>query len=85
MLLRIFIGLILVIAGFLIVWKTRKILEFVGTSTWAETKIGPGGTNLMYKFIGICIIFMGFMWATDLWGAFLEATLGSLLFPSRTQ
>lgn len=75
---NIFIGALLAIAGFLIVWKTRKLIEAFGYSTWAETKLGGGGTMLLYKSIGILIIFIGFMWATNLWTAFLDATLGSL-------
>ena len=76
---NIVIGLLLVVIGFLIVWKTRKLIEFFGTSSWADAKLGGGGTNLLYKFIGIVIIFIGFMWATNLWTSFLEATLGSFL------
>lgn len=76
---NILIGLALVAIGFVIVWKTRKIVDIFGTSDWADTKLGGGGTMLMYKFIGIIIIFVGFMWATNLWNAFLNATLGSIL------
>ena len=79
---RILIGLILVVVGFVIVWKTRKFIEFFGPIAWADAKLGGGGTSLMYKTIGIIIIFVGFMWATNLWGAFLEATLGGL-FPKQ--
>jgi hypothetical protein len=81
MLSRILIGLVLVAIGFLFVWKTRKIIETFGTSDWAETKIGGGGTSLLYKGIGLLVIFIGFMWATDLWNAFLEATLGPIFGP----
>lgn len=75
---NIIIGILLVAAGFLIVWKTRKLIEVFGYNTWAETKLGGGGTMLLYKSIGIIIVFIGFMWATNLWNAFLNATLGSL-------
>ena len=78
MLSRILIGLVLVAVGFLIVWKTRSFIEAFGTSAWAETKLGGGGTSLMYKGIGILVIFIGFMWATNLWSKFLNATLGSI-------
>lgn len=56
-------------------------IEFFGTNAWAETKLGGGGTSLLYKAIGILVIFAGFMWATNLWNAFLEATLGSVFGP----
>jgi hypothetical protein len=77
---NILIGLILVVIGFVIVWKTRNFMDFFGPIAWAEAKLGGGGTSLMYKFIGIVFIFIGFMWATNLWNAFLSATIGGL-FP----
>ncbi len=83
MFVRILIGLILAVVGFVIVWKTRKFIEFFGASAWAETKLGGGGTAMLYKAIGIVLIFAGFMWATNLWSAFLEATLGGIFFPTR--
>jgi hypothetical protein len=80
MITRILIGLALVAAGFIIVWKTRRFIETFGSIPWADAKLGGGGTSLMYKFIGIVLILLGFLWATNLWTAFLEATLGSI-FP----
>ena len=80
MILNIFIGLVLVVIGFVLVWKTRKFIDFFGSIAWADAHLGGGGTSLMYKTIGIVVIFIGFMWATNLWSAFLEATLGNL-FP----
>jgi|YNPBryBLVA2012_1023415.scaffolds.fasta_scaffold17156_2 hypothetical protein len=81
MLTRIFIGIVLVAIGFIIVWKTRKFIETFGPIAWADAKLGGGGTSLMYKTIGLLLIFVGFMYATDLWNAFLNATLGAALFP----
>jgi len=81
MLTRILIGIVLVAIGFVIVWKTRKFIETFGSIAWADAKLGGGGTSIMYKTIGIVLIFVGFMYATNLWTAFLEATLGAALFP----
>lgn len=81
MITRILIGTVLVIIGFIIVWKTRKFIETFGSIAWADAKLGGGGTSIMYKTIGIILIFVGFMYATNLWNAFLEATLGAALFP----
>lgn len=80
---RIIIGLILVAVGFVLVWKTRKFIEFFGPIAWADAKLGGGGTSLMYKTIGIILIFIGFVVATNMWNALLEATLGSL-FPKQS-
>ena len=83
MITRILIGLVLIVIGFVFVWKTRKFIEWFGSIPWADAKLGGGGTALMYKFIGIIFILLGFLWATNLWNAFLESTLGSI-FPKQT-
>jgi hypothetical protein len=77
---RILIGLLIAGVGTYFVLRTQTILGFFGPVAWAEAKLGGGGTRLFYKLIGLVLIFTGFMVATNLWGAFLEATLGSL-FP----
>jgi hypothetical protein len=79
MITRILVGLLLVAIGFVFVWKTSKFIETFGSIDWADQKLGGGGTYLVYKTLGIIIIFVGFLWATNLWQAFLEATLGSIL------
>ncbi len=80
---RIIIGSILVALGIAMVIKTGKFRDFFGNVPFAEKYLGGGGTNLFYKFLGITIILVGFLWATNLWSAFLQATLGSL-FPAPT-
>ena len=80
---RILVGLILVAVGFVFVWKTRKFIETFGSIPWADAKLGGGGTNTMYKFIGIVLIFVGLIYATNMWDAFLNATLGAVFFPNR--
>ena len=75
--LRILVGLVLVAIGAFLVIKTHTFMEFFGTSDWAERNLGS--SSLLYKLIGIGVCFIGFMVATNLWTAFLNATLGSLL------
>lgn len=74
---RIFIGLGIAGIGVFMVIKTRIILDFFGTWDWAEAKLS-GGSNLFYKLIGIVAIFLGFLYATNLWNAFLTAVFGGL-------
>lgn len=76
---RFFIGFLLVVVGFLMVWKTEAIVGFAGYSDWAERNLGTeGGTRLMYKLIGIGCIFLGMMAITGLYEGFMEATVGAL-------
>ena len=79
MILRILIGLALAGIGFVFVWKTRAFIDMFGSIDWADQHLGGGGTSLAYKFIGIVLIFIGFLSATNLWNAFLQATIGSIL------
>lgn len=79
---RVLIGLGIAGIGVFMVIKTRMILDFFGTWDWAEAKLN-GGSNLFYKLIGIVAIFLGFLYATNLWNAFLAATLGSLVGGNR--
>ncbi len=76
---RILIGLILVVVGALMVIKTNKFQDFFGEMAWSYKYLGAGGTRIMYKFIGLLMCFIGFMVITNLWNAFLNATLGSWL------
>lgn len=77
--LRILIGGVVAAAGVYFVLKTENVLGFFGSVDWAERKLGSGGTRLFYKLLGVVFAFIGFMVMTNLWGAFLEWTLGSIL------
>ncbi|MFH1078361.1 MAG: hypothetical protein V1745_03755 [Patescibacteria group bacterium] len=80
--LRIVIGLAIAAVGTFMVLKTRFFLDFFGPVAWADAKLGS--SNLFYKLIGIVIALVGFLVATNLWNAFLQATLGSLFGFGRT-
>ena len=81
--LRILIGAVLTAIGAFMVIRTQNMVEWFGSVDWAEAKLGGGGTRLFYKLLGILVCFVGFMVMTNLWNAFLEATLGSI-FPAST-
>jgi len=66
MLLRILIGSAASVVGFIIVWKPRFFLDFLGEQPWAEKIFGPGNTILAYKVIGILTIIVGFLIITNL-------------------
>ncbi len=79
LLIRILVGLALAAVGFFFVWKTEDVLGFFGSIDWADQHLGGGGSRLMYKLIGIAVILVGFVVATNMWNAFLEATIGSIV------
>ncbi len=71
--------------GTLVVIKSEWFLENFGTIQWAEDKLGTsGGTRLFYKLIGIVIILVGIMAATNMLGGFLLGTVGRLFLPPTT-
>lgn len=60
-------GLLMTLLGILFVVKTEWILDFVGYSVWAESKIGMfGGTRLLIKVIGLIAIVVGFFFMAGL-------------------
>lgn len=72
LIIKIIIGLIIVLIGFLLVWKSEWFLYNIGRIEWAEQKLG-GGTRLFYKLIGIAIIIIGFLIMTNLYQGILNA------------
>lgn len=81
---RILIGLVVVVCGLFLTFKSEAILDFLGPIDLAEEKLGAGGTRLFYKLFGAFVVIVGFLVMTNLWNAFLGATLGSLI-PTRTR
>lgn len=76
---RIIIGSIVSLIGFFVVWKTQWLVGMVGKSEWAEWNMGSfGGSNMLYKLIGIIILFVGFMFITNLHAEFFNWILSPL-------
>ncbi|MFH0952227.1 MAG: hypothetical protein V1838_03490 [Patescibacteria group bacterium] len=56
------ISIITVVIGFLIVWKSNWLVNNVGSIPWADEHMGSeGGSNLLYKLIGLLIILVTFI------------------------
>lgn len=64
--LRIPLGLIIMVAGFLIIWKTETVFTWVGRIPFAEAKFGSGGTRTFIKIIGLIVAFIGIFVATNI-------------------
>ena len=71
------IGLLAIFIGVLMIIKTEWFLRSFGTSAWAEQHLGTsGGTRLMYKLIGIIIIFLSMSAMTGILGTFVLSVFG---------
>lgn len=62
---RIPLGLIVMVIGFYMVYKTEKFLEWFGAIPFAEDKFGPGGSRFFYKLLGTGTVFIGIFIATN--------------------
>ena len=73
---RFFIGLIIIICGFCLVWQANWIVTTFGHIPWAEKHLGSeGGSRLMIKLIGILVIFIAMLYIFGfiegvIWGIF---------------
>jgi hypothetical protein len=71
---RILLGIVVMIWGFHMVWKTVFYFDIVGRIPFAENKFGHGGTDTFLKLFGIGMSFLGIFIITniisDILGAF---------------
>jgi len=73
-------GIIFIIVGFTMIWKTQGWFSFFGRVAWAEKHLGTeGGSRLFYKLIGILVIFFGLLLVTGLYNDFMSNTAGTLV------
>ncbi len=77
---RIVWGLLIVIAGALMVIYGEKIYEAFGAVPFAEKYLGTeGGSRLFYKLLGVLAVIIGFMIMTNMLGAILLSIFGRIL------
>ena len=70
------VAIIFVALGIILVLKTEWFMSFLGKNAWAEDKIGPGGTRLFYKLIGIGLIFFAFLITSGIFYRVLDFVFG---------
>lgn len=76
---RYFVGIVATLIGVGMILKTEWLIENFGTSAWAEEKMGTsGGSRMLYKLIGLGLIFVGFMLITNMFQSFLMGTIGRI-------
>lgn len=73
-----FFGILVIAAGVFMVIKTEWFLENFGHSSWAEEKLGGGGTRLMYKIIGLVLIIGSLLAVTGALGEIMLSVFGRL-------
>jgi len=66
MFVRILIGLIVIVVGFLMVYRPRYFLDFLGNQAWVEKIFSVNDQELAYKIIGLVVIFVGILISTNL-------------------
>ncbi len=77
---NIFVGLLIAVAGFMIVAKTEWLLRNFGRIAFFDRYLGSsGGSRLGYKIIGLVAIFIGILTATNLISSFVLWVLSPLL------
>jgi hypothetical protein len=71
-------GLLLIVAGVLIVKYTFQLANMTGRLDWVESKLGSGSTYFVYKLLGLAVIVVGFLYATGLAVPFFTWLFGPL-------
>ena len=73
------VGAVIIPLGIGIVLKTEWLINNFGSNAWAEAKFGTsGGSRILYKLIGLCIIFLGLVLIFGLYNGFMNATVGKI-------
>lgn len=73
---RIVLGIVVALVGFLMAWKTVRILEWFGRNEWAEQTFGSGGSWTFYKLLGVSLVFVGALISTNVVSDILESFAG---------
>jgi predicted metal-binding membrane protein len=71
------VGILMIVVGFLMVWKSFSLLKTFGRIDWAEEKWGTGASNLLYKLLGLMLITIGIMIFANLLGPSFMSNFGS--------
>lgn len=75
---RVPLGLIVMVIGYLIVLKSDVVFGWFGTNEFAEKYLGSGGSRLFYKLAGILVVFAGIFIATNVMSDILGSLAGVL-------
>jgi len=77
---HVILGIVITVAGALMVMKTEWLINNFGRMAWFEEKLGSeGGTRLGYKLIGIVAIIIGIIVMTGSGPEFMRWLLSPLI------
>jgi len=79
MIARIIVGIVGTLLGVSMIIKNESYFRFLGTNSWAEAKLGSGGSRTLYKLIGLLIIFLSWVYAFNWLNDLLYLFLGGLV------
>jgi hypothetical protein len=75
---RIPLGLVVMIVGFLMIKKTDVFFGWFGRIPFAEAKFGQGGTRMFIKLLGVIVVFAGIFIVTNIASDILGSLAGVL-------
>jgi len=75
---RILLGIVIVIVGYLMAAKTHWFLDMLGPVEWAERHFVSGGSRFFYKLLGIAIILIGFIVIANLYDIIVGGFVASV-------
>ncbi|MBU0661592.1 hypothetical protein KKG22_05475 [Patescibacteria group bacterium] len=74
-----FFGVLAIAMGAVLIIYTEWFIENFGRSEWAEAKFAlSGGSRMLYKLVGLAMIFLSLMWMTGLLQGILLGFFGNL-------
>jgi hypothetical protein len=81
---QVVIGILMVVAGFCMVYYANWLYNNIGAVAFFEKYLGGGGTGLGYKLIGMFVMFIGALTTFDLIDKFIFWVLApviKMMFP----
>ena len=63
---RVILGIIVMLLGIVMVFKSETLLEWFGENDWAEEKLGYGQSRFFYKLLGLGTAFLGILIITNI-------------------
>ncbi len=76
---RYFVSIIMLLVGFVFVWKTDFVVNTVGHFSWAERHLGGAGTFTFYKLLGVGLLLFGMLLITGIAGTAFNSLTGGFL------